>query len=196
VEEGVYLWGALVTDRTGRAALPTGYHPFATWQNLTPGAEAALFARFWQWLTKLRRTAANAGLAVRAYCYNAAAENTQLQRIAAATGPAEDVAAFIESPQWVDLYRVFTTQLLTGTGAGLKEIAALCGFTWQVEDPGGAESMIRYDQAVAAGDHPAGRSARDWLLTYNRGDVEATRALRDWLDHHATDSPPIETLGT
>ena len=172
--------------------------------------EAELFARFWEWLTGLRCDAAAAGLVFRAYCYNAAAENTQMRRIAAAAGLDEEVAAFTGSGQWVDLLRVFEAQLITGGPAGLKHVAALSGFTWEVEDPGGGESMIRYDraagpdaarrpdtagmaaQAPAAGEPGA---AREWLLTYNRNDVEATRALRDWLDRDASGCPPVEDLG-
>jgi predicted RecB family nuclease len=192
VEEGVYLWGALVTDRSGKGAAPTGYHPFCTWDPITPGTEAALFARFWTWLEDLRRRAASAGLIFRAYCYNAAAENTQMRRIAAAAGLSEEAGAFTGSQEWVDLFRVFTAQLLTGSSAGLKTVAPLCDFSWGVDDPGGGESMIRYDEAVSTGEP---RAARDWLLAYNRGDVEATRALREWLDQAATGYPSAENLG-
>jgi predicted RecB family nuclease len=206
-EVGVYLWGALVSAGPGRAAGAGGYHPFCTWQPLTGAVEAELFARFWAWLTGLRRDAAAAGLVFRAYCYNAAAENTQLLRIAAAAGLAEEVTAFTRSGQWVDLLRVFEAQLITGGPVGLKHVAALCGFTWEVEDPGGGESMLRYDQAAGWGtagapDAPgdtasAGEAgaAREWLLTYNRNDVEATRALRDWLDRDASGCPPVADLG-
>jgi predicted RecB family nuclease len=238
-EDGVYLWGALVYAGPGRAEAG-GYHPFCTWQPLTGGVEADLFARFWAWMTGLRRDAAAAGLVFRAYCYNAAAENTQMLRIAAAAGLADEVTAFTGSGQWVDLLRVFEAQLITGAPAGLKNVAALCGFTWDVEDPGGGESMIRYDQATGSGlagergqaGHSLGasqaghgdasgqagladesaeagraggsgevgradgaRAARDWLLTYNRNDVEATRALREWLDRDASGCPPVDGLG-
>jgi predicted RecB family nuclease len=209
-EDGVYLWGALVSAGPGRATGAGGYHPFCTWRPLTGAVEAELFARFWEWLTGLRRDAAAAGLVFRAYCYNAAAENTQMRRIAAAAGLDEEVAAFTASGQWVDLLRVFEAQLITGGPAGLKRVAVLCGFTWEVEDPGGGESMIRYDQAAEpgaarrpgtagmAGQTPtAGEpgAARAWLLTYNRNDVEAARALRDWLDSDASGCPPVEGLG-
>jgi predicted RecB family nuclease len=209
-EGGVYLWGALVSAGPGRAARAGGYHPFCTWQPLTGAVEAELFARFWEWLSGLRRDATAGGLVFRAYCYNAAAENTQMRRIAAAAGLDEEVAAFTASGQWIDLLRVFEVQLITGGPAGLKHVAALCGFTWEVEDPGGGESMIRYDQAAEpgaarrpgtaemAGQAPAAgepSAAREWLLTYNRNDVEAARALRDWLDSDASSCPPVEDLG-
>jgi predicted RecB family nuclease len=194
VEEGVYLWGALVTDRSGRDAAPAGYRPFCTWNPITSEAEAALFTGFWQWLTELRQNAAAAGLVFRAYCYNAAAENSQMRRIAAGLGMADVVAAFAGSNEWVDLLRVFETQIITGSSAGLKRAAALAGFSWEVTDPGGSESMIRYDEAVNPGDPLAARAARDWLLAYNRNDVEATRALRDWLDLAATKCPSVEDL--
>jgi predicted RecB family nuclease len=205
-EEGVYLWGALVSAGPGRSG-GGGYHPFCTWQPLTGEAEAGLFAQFWAWLTGLRRDTAAAGLVFRAYCYNAAAENTQMLRIAAAAGVADEVTAFTGSGQWVDLLRVFEAQLITGGPVGLKHVAALCGFSWEVVDPGGDESMLRYDQAAGRGtasaaDAPgetasAGEAglAREWLLTYNRNDVEATRALRDWLDRDASGCPPVADLG-
>jgi predicted RecB family nuclease len=196
-EDGVYLWGALLSAGQGGVSERDGYHPFCTWEPLTGDTEAELFARFWAWLAGLRGDAAAAGLAFRAYCYNAAAENTQMRRIAAAAGLADEVAAIIGSGQWVDLLRVFDNQLITGGPAGLKQVAALSGFTWDVEDPGGGESMLRYDVAVGScGAGPAeSAAARDWLLTYNRNDVEATGSLREWLEHKASGCPPVEGLG-
>ena len=189
-QDGVYLWGALVTSRSAWTGAPAGYRAFHTWDPMTAEAEAEVFTAFWAWLSGLRAAAAAAGLVFRAYCYNAAAENTQLRRLAAATGAAEAVAAFIDSDDWVDLFRVFESQLITGSSNGLKRVAALAGYAWAVQDPGGAESMVRYDQAVSGA-----AAARDWLLAYNRGDTEATAALREWLDHVATSCPSIEDVG-
>ena len=258
VEDGVYLWGVLVTNRSARSPAPAGYRAFCTWDRMTPEAEARLFGEFWAWLSGLRAAVASAGLVFRAYCYQAAAENTQMRRISAGTGSAgtgsagtgsagtgsagagfagtgfagaglaDEVAAFTGGEEWVDLLPVFETQLLTGTFAGLKRVAPLSGFSWEVEDPGGAESMIRYDeavgaagsgagqavgvdgsgaaqavgagdagagQAVGAGDAGAAQAARDWLLAYNRNDVEATLALREWLDRAGSSLPSAEDLG-
>ena len=195
VEDGVYLWGALVTSRSARSPAPAGYRAFRTWDPMTKEAEARLFAEFWAWLLELRKAAAAAGLVFRAYCYNAAAENTQMHRIAAGTGLQEAVAGFTGCEEWVDLLRVFETQLLTGSSAGLKRVAPLSGFSWDAEDPGGGESMIHYDEAVSAGDARPAQAARDWLLAYNRNDVEATLALREWLDRAGDSLPSVEDLG-
>ncbi len=195
VEDGVYLWGTLTTPRVPGAAAEVGYRPFHTWEPLTPETELILFRNFWEWLSHLRETCRIRGLSFRAYCYNSGAETGQMRRISAGTDLAGPVAAFTGSPEWVDLLPFFRSQLITGAGIGLKEVAPLAGFSWEVDDPGGAESMVQYEEAVAGVDSRRSEAARSWLLSYNRSDVEATLALREWLGRGAGDPPRVEDLG-
>src|SRR5206468_10883239 len=110
VEDGVELWGASVSDRSGRAGLEEGYRDFVTWDPLTPETETALFVEFWEWLTALRAQVAGAGLTFAGYCYNAGAESGQMRRLAALCGLEDKVAELVESEDWVDLLRVFDAQ--------------------------------------------------------------------------------------
>jgi predicted RecB family nuclease len=193
VEDGVYLWGTFLSARSEGLGLPTGYHPHYTWVPVNRQLEEALFVEFWSSLQELRAAARSQGASFCAYCYNAAAENGQMRRLAARVGVADEVEEFIGSGEWVDLLKVFDQQLLTGSSIGLKKVAPLCDFAWGVDDPSGAESMRRYDIATDE-DSPDSAESRQWLLDYNRSDVEATVALREWLEQAATASPSIEEL--
>jgi hypothetical protein len=176
-ELGCYLWGSYVTDRSNTGIAQTGYRPFVTWTPLTAEVEAENSVQFWRWLMELRQKCHDAGLTFAAYCYNAGAENTYLRRLAIAREAlAEEIQAFISSEHWIDLLRKWDSQLMTGGSSSLKMVAPFAGFEWAVDDVGGGESMIKHDLA-ARGD----TAAQDWLLAYNRGDVEATFALREWM---------------
>ncbi len=192
VETGCYLWGALLSDHSGMNRPGPEYRAFATWEPMTPEVETANSLAFWRWLMRVRRAAFDRGLTFRAYCYNANAENQYLRRMGLAAGFEEDLEGFIASDQWVDLLRIWDAQLITGRSSGLKLVAPVAGHRWEIEDPSGKESMLRYDVAVGLG--PEALAAREWLLAYNRGDVEATRQIREWLDEEGGRIPSIESL--
>jgi len=191
VEDGVYLWGALITDPAGTGLVEAGYRAFVSWEPMTPEVEGALFVDFWCWLAQMTEMVVDSGASFRAYCYNAGAENGQLRRLGLTTGLSAAVETFINSEHWVDLLRVFGRQLITGSGIGLKAVAPLAGFAWEVDDPGGDLSMLRHETAVGSEVRTVREAARVWLLDYNRNDVEATLALRTWMDHTASHLPMV-----
>jgi predicted RecB family nuclease len=195
IEAGAYLWGTLVTRRApGVDAAEATYVPFVTWDPLTAEVEAANSRAFWDWLMQLRQDAEAAGRTFAAFCWNAPAENQFLRRLGRMDGIADAVEAFIASDEWVDLLKVWDGQVVTGGPSGLKEVAPLGGVAWTVDDPGGAESMVRYDVAMGAAGDPERAAARRWLLEYNAGDVRATRAIREWLTHAGSTIPSVESL--
>jgi predicted RecB family nuclease len=192
VNEGVYLWGALINDRTKPEADPE-YIPFVSWEPINDEEELEVFLAMWTWLTTQRDEAKDNGLTMKAYVWHEPAENQHLRRISAAANRRleEQVEDLINSDVWVDLKRVFQTSWMTGGSVGLKSIAPLAGFEWDVDDPGGGLSMVKYDDAVGGDSEPA-KAARDWILDYNRGDVEATSAIREWLTAEGSDWPEVD----
>ncbi len=164
-----------------------------SWDPLVEVLEIRIFEGLWRWISELRAQVQAEGKTFSVYCYNATVEGGSLRRLRRLAGQADQVEELLRSDEWVDMLKVFDSQFITGTGAGLKVVAPLAGYRWPVEDPGGAESMMHHDAAVAAEDEGERDRARDWLLNYNRGDVEATLALRGWLDREGHRIPSIES---
>jgi hypothetical protein len=52
-----------------------------------------------------------------------------MRGIAGPLGLGNEVEEFIGSEDWVDLLRVFESQLLTGSSLGLTDVVPLAGFT-------------------------------------------------------------------
>jgi hypothetical protein len=54
------------------------------------------------------------------------------------------------------------------TGYGIKFLAPLAQFKWDVVDPGGAGSLLKYRDAIdATNTEDERKAARDWLYSYN-----------------------------
>jgi predicted RecB family nuclease len=191
--DGVYLWGAQVTDRAGLGLVEAGYHSFSTWEQLTEESELMVFREFWTWLSGVRTAAADHGASVAGYCWHEQAENTQMRRIAA---PYPQLAAavedFISSDAWIDMMKVFDRSWTTGGSISLKAIAPLSGFGWPVDDPGGGVAMVYHARMLDQTTSPDERTKLlNWLLDYNRGDVEATLAIRRWLGTEGSHLPVV-----
>ncbi|MET8993658.1 TM0106 family RecB-like putative nuclease [Amycolatopsis sp. NPDC004169] len=193
-DAGAYLWGCLLSGAD--IGVPQGYRAFATWDPLPTDDEARSFAEFWAWLTDVRERTEAAGLTFRAYCYNALAENRWLfgsvERFGDHPGvpSKKDIQSFVDSEQWVDLFRSVTDQFLCSHGKGLKVIAPVAGFSWRDPEAGGEASMRWYRDAVGMDGEKPDDDQRERLLRYNEDDVLATRALREWIDARAQAEVP------
>ncbi len=198
-DHGAYLWGALLSGAD--VGLPHGYHSFGTWEPVPTDDEARSFAEFWTWFNEVRARAAQRGLTFRAYCYNALAENRWLlssaTRFAGKPGvpEVEEVQAFVDSDEWIDLFRSVADTFLSTAGKGLKVLARQAGHDWDDPEASGEASMRWYREAVGMdGSAPALRQ-RERLLRYNEDDVRATHALRTWMSGSAmADVPYIGDL--
>ncbi len=191
VNEGVYLWGALHHDRTTDES--PQYFPFVTWEPLDDQEELRVFLAMWEWLTDQRQQSEKRGHSIKVYVWHEPAENSHLRRISKEAdsrlhGKVNDTIA---SDIWVDLKSVFQRSWIAGGSIGLKTIAPLAGFEWEVDDPGGGLSMVKYQTATEPSEDSA--SARDWLLDYNRGDVLATAAIRYWLGSIGAKWPAVKS---
>ncbi|MEV0066007.1 TM0106 family RecB-like putative nuclease [Amycolatopsis sp. NPDC050768] len=194
-DAGAYLWGTLLSGAD--IGVEQGYRAFATWEPLPTTDEARSFAEFWAWFTDVRERTLAAGLTFRAYCYNALAENRWLfgsvERFGDHPGiPAKkDVQSFVDSDEWVDLFRSVTDQFLCSRGKGLKVIAPVAGFRWRDAEAGGEASMRWYRDAVGMDGETPDDTQRERLLQYNEDDVLATKALREWMSDRAQVEVPF-----
>jgi predicted RecB family nuclease len=176
-EYGAYLWGTLLDGQ---------YRPFVTWDPLPTDDEGRSFGEFWTWLMTVRTEAMAAGKTFAAYCYSRTAEDKWLyesaRRFAGRPGvpTVEQVRAFVDGPQWVDMFQAVSDQFICPNGKGLKKIAPVAGFAWRDPEAGGEASMSWYRRAVGYVDEPdLGQRVR--LLEYNEDDVRATMVLREWM---------------
>ncbi len=176
-EHGAYLWGTL---------LDGVYRPFLTWDPLPTSDEARSFAEFWTWLMRIRAEATAAGRTFAAYCYSRTAEDKWLYESARRFAgmpdvPTEaEVRAFVDGPEWVDMFQAVSEQFICPNGKGLKKIAPVAGFGWRDPEAGGEASMSWYRLAVGY-DAAPDMSQRTRLLEYNEDDVRATQVLREWM---------------
>jgi predicted RecB family nuclease len=188
--DATYLWGANVTLSTPVDGVVDGYTTFVEWGELTCEAEAQNFARFWTWLSDLRKLCRTQGRSFAAYCFWAQAEDGAMNRAVATPvngGPTmHDLVEFRElsPPAWIDLHDLAKVQIQTEGPLGLKQLAASAGFQWRDVNPSGEASMLWYEVATRQGGDEA-QVSRQRILDYNEDDCRATKSLRDWLNGSA-----------
>lgn len=197
-----YLIGVADTWRMkvgGSIKTRTDFHAFVDWTASDEG-EARIFAAFWSYLNEQQEKAKAQKWGFRVYHYSDH-ETRYFRHLARKHAGAEGVPsleeleAFLSSESWTDLYRLVKTQVVWPTeDLGLKTIAHHCGFNWRDDEPGGANSVAWYYDAVGADDEDAREAARQRVIDYNEDDVLATLAIRDWLTRFGESRRPGASL--
>ena len=172
-DDRVYLWGFWVDD-------PTRGEPysrqFAAFTDLDDDAEAELAARALGWL---REVVSGRDAAV--YHYSDY-EVVRLHKLVPRLGEVGEWADAWARGAFVDLFGVVRENFFGAHGLGLKVVtAAVTGFAWRDEDPGGLNSQRWFADAVGDPDEHVRELSRVRVLEYNEDDVRATWHLRRWL---------------
>ncbi len=192
-----YLIGVKETTRS-RGEVKTRYLPFVTWEH-TPEAEARVFAEFFGYVFDLvERARKNKTGAVRAFHYTDHESRFFLhlaEKHAGAPGvpTVEAVQEFLDSEVWVDMHPILAKQLVWPTeNLTLKSLAKYVKFFWRDDEPGGANSVAWYHEAIGEGEDAD--AARTRILEYNEDDVEATFVLREWVTRFGAARRPGQKL--
>lgn len=185
-KDRVYLYGFGIHDRTvNKDWRSVNFDSYSDYSNTEDG-EYQLLLKMWNFLKEQVASAEAAGKTIGIFHYHVH-EVTWWRNFArnhkgkAGVPTLEEVEDFTEE-YFVDLLDYSKQVALGTTGYGIKKLAPKAGFNWQVQDPGGALSLLKYKDAV---DESKSKAERDeaiaWLYSYNLDDVRATFAVRDYL---------------
>ena len=185
-KDQVYLYGYGILDRT--KSKDWNKAEFTSIINFddTVEAEIEVLSTMWNVLKTEVGKAEAAGKSIGIFHYSSHEKSwfrKFARRHAAVPGTPslQEVEDFMDK-YFVDLLKYSELIALPVTGYGIKKLAPLAGFEWQVSDPGGAESLLKYRESIDEELSPAERDAkREWLRSYNIDDVKSTFAVREYL---------------
>ena len=104
--DGCYLWGALITDRRGRAPTPR-YVAFVTWDPDIEAGELLAFKEFWSWFTRPAGAGAGRGRVVQGLLLQQERREGADDPDRRPPRPARRGGRVLASEDWVDLSKSF-----------------------------------------------------------------------------------------
>jgi predicted RecB family nuclease len=166
----IYQWGLRIRD--GQNDATSRYEPVVSFDPLDEPAEVDLAEKFADRINRLRCQADQEGKSLQIFHWHHP-ETSHTRKFA-------PVAAVLDGVTF-DLMQWFNREYFARPSSSVKDVAAIFGFRWSVDDPGGMASKSKVD--IARGRGPEAEAARRWCLTYNECDVAAQAAIRDGLRH-------------
>ena len=185
-KDQVYLYGYGILDRTkSKDWRDADFNSIIDFRD-TVEAEIDVLSTMWEILKAQAAKAQSEGKSFGIFHYSKHEQGwfrKFARRHAAVPGvpSLQEVEDFM-AQHFVDLLEYSKLFALPATGYGIKKLAPLAGFKWEVDDPGGAASLLRYREAINESLSQTERdSHREWLRSYNIDDVKSTFAVRDYL---------------
>lgn len=182
----VYLYGYGVHDRGASSDWRSAdFQSIWDYSNSLEG-ELEVLLKMWRTLEEIVESAHKANKTVGVFHYSHH-ERTWWRkfgtRYAGLPGvPTEDHIEEFMDKYFVDLLPVARLVAFPTSGYSIKSLAPLADFDWEVDEAGGAMSLVKYKSAVSRSSSPEERAdAIEWLRAYNLDDVRATFAVRDYL---------------
>jgi predicted RecB family nuclease len=185
-KDQVYLYGYGILDRTKDKDWNKAEFTSIINFDDTVEAEIEVLSTMWNVLKTEVGKAESAGKTIGIFHYSSHEKSwfrKFARRHAAVAGipSLQEVEDFM-AKYFIDLLKFSELIALPVTGYGIKKLAPLAGFKWEVSDPGGAESLLKYREAIDEKSSPDERDAnREWLRSYNIDDVKSTFAVREYL---------------
>jgi predicted RecB family nuclease len=152
----------------------------------TVEAEIEVLGTMWEVLNDEVKKAKAAGKTIGIFHYSKH-ERSWFKKFAVRHAAVPGVPSLPEVEKFMDEYFVDLLEhsklvAFKANGYGIKKLAPLAKFDWQVDDPGGALSLLKYREAIDEKlTEEERKTHREWLRSYNIDDVKATFAVREYL---------------
>lgn len=184
--DGVYLYGYGIHERYLNPDWKSSRFGYFDSYDDTDEAEFQVLNKMWNFLQEQVRSAEAQGKTIGIFHYSPH-ERTWWRNYVNrhAAKPGSPTLQFVEdfmTKYFVDLYPIAQEIVFPVTGYSIKTLAPEAGFKWRVDDAGGGNSIVYYQQATSKSHSESEkRAAIDWLRSYNQDDVRATMAVRKYL---------------
>jgi len=143
-----------------------------TAKEINDKAEKEAWVKFWDYIKSLPKD----DFAVYYYSHHEKTTYKKLQKQYPDVISTEEVEAFFDNPNVIDLYKIVLKQTDWPVGSySLKALATFLGFSWRDETPSGALSIQWFNEYIESGEE----KILERILLYNEDDCKATMILKD-----------------
>ncbi len=184
VSDTIFMYGYALWDRTQHSDWrDADVAVFEDWTN-SPDGEYRVLLQMWNFVNENVQKAQESGKTIKIYHYhNPEPRSFKLlaNKYSGRDGvpTIQQVEDFIDQ-YMIDMYPIAKHWAFHAMGYSIKDLAPLVPFEWEVHDPGGANAVLKFIDAIS--ESSTSVQSQEWLRSYNMDDCRATIAVREWLE--------------